>query len=640
MSDDTQNDDTSASRSPAVDADGPSIIVEIDDASHDDDAFADAAPPLSRPPPKPTSRPPAPSARPAMGSSPAIRQPPRPMSSQVPRPIQSSPADAVSIKPLKMISLGDSKPRSQRPPSSLDRTSNPLIFPGRGTPLSPLAERSPAPPSERPPVPLSERPPPPPPPPLADHRIADYRAREALAPPAMLEDDDGAVPTPRSEEHHAIPAVEEPSPGDAYDAPTPPPTEDRDRLRQPLDSAIDLDRVTPPPQPTRRSPPPPPSTRALPGDIGPDIEVGSAEIDVAFDSAPGKLEDEDRAPDTEASPHSEEEAIPVSETEPLTADAVVDTPPQAPPVTLASGAVELPRSLDDADKASTRKPPPPPPPKRPRPSGPPPSGDAVAQALEAPRFEPPTKPRAKPWWEELFTDDFGRGIMPLSEAQVKREATFIEESLGVAKGGAVLDLGCGAGHHATELARRGYGVVGFDLSLPQLALAGEYAQERGQKINFLQGDMRDMSFDEVFDGIYCWNTSFGYFEEEKNVLVAERVFKALRPGGSFLLDVINRDFVVEHQPSQVWFEGDACVCMDDMSVDFITSRLRVKRTMMLDDGRTKECSFSIRVYSLHELGKLLHEIGFKVTEASGHVAYPGVFFGATSPRIVILAQKP
>jgi SAM-dependent methyltransferase len=176
--------------------------------------------------------------------------------------------------------------------------------------------------------------------------------------------------------------------------------------------------------------------------------------------------------------------------------------------------------------------------------------------------------------------------------------------------------------------------------LPQLAVAGEYAQERGQKINFLQGDMRDMSFDEVFDGIYCWNTSFGYFEEERNVAVAERVFKALRPGGSFLLDVVNRDFVVEHQPSQVWFEGDSCVCMDDMSVDFITSRLRVKRTMMLDDGRTRECAFSIRIYSLHELGKLLHDIGFRVTEASGHPAYPGVFFGATSPRVVILAQKP
>jgi hypothetical protein len=118
------------------------------------------------------------------------------------------------------------------------------------------------------------------------------------------------------------------------------------------------------------------------------------------------------------------------------------------------------------------------------------------------------------------------------------------------------------------------------------------------------------------------------------------VYKALKSGGTFLLDVINRDFVVAQQPNQNWFEGDACVCMDDMSVDFITSRLSVKRTIMLDDGRNRECSYSIRLYGLHELGKILHDIGFKVIQASGQPSLPGVFFGAQSPRVIILASKP
>ncbi|MEZ4221896.1 MAG: class I SAM-dependent methyltransferase [Polyangiaceae bacterium] len=244
------------------------------------------------------------------------------------------------------------------------------------------------------------------------------------------------------------------------------------------------------------------------------------------------------------------------------------------------------------------------------------------------------------WWEELFGEDFSRAVGILSETQVTHEADFIEESLGIAKGGVVLDLGCGAGYHAVDLARRGYGVVGYDLSLHQLALAADVAQNSGQKLNLLQGDMREMAFEEMFDGIYCWNTSFGYFEEEKNFNVAQRIFRALRPGGMFLLDVANRDFVVAHQPGQTWFEGDACVCMDDMNVDFITSRLRVKRSLILDDGRSMECNYSIRLYGLHELGKLLHDVGFRVTEASGHPATPGVFFGASSPRIIILAQRP
>ncbi|HEY5010332.1 MAG TPA: class I SAM-dependent methyltransferase, partial [Acidimicrobiales bacterium] len=197
----------------------------------------------------------------------------------------------------------------------------------------------------------------------------------------------------------------------------------------------------------------------------------------------------------------------------------------------------------------------------------------------------------------------------------------------------------GTGRHAVELSRRGYEVVGFDLSLAMLARAGEDAQDREAKLNFIQGDMREMDFDEQFDGVFCWNTTFGYFEEDKNALVVDRIHKSLKAEGLLLLDVVNRDFLIRQSPSLCWFEGDGCVCMDEMSVDFITSRMKVKRTIMLDDGRSREIEYSMRVYSLHELGRILHEHGFKVCEVSGRTATPGVFFGNESPRIIILAEK-
>ena len=61
----------------------------------------------------------------------------------------------------------------------------------------------------------------------------------------------------------------------------------------------------------------------------------------------------------------------------------------------------------------------------------------------------------------------------ISDAQIAKEVDFIEESLAVAKGAMLLDLACGTGRHAIELTRRGYKVVGFDLSLPMLAKAAE-----------------------------------------------------------------------------------------------------------------------------------------------------------------------
>lgn len=247
--------------------------------------------------------------------------------------------------------------------------------------------------------------------------------------------------------------------------------------------------------------------------------------------------------------------------------------------------------------------------------------------------------KTRPWWEELFNDDFIRTMAKVTDGQINGEVNFIEESLGCEAGAMILDLACGTGRHAVELAARGYQVVGFDLSLAMLARASDEAQDRKQKINFVQGDMREMTFEETFDGVYAWNTSFGYFDEEKNAAVVARVHKALKKGGQFLLDVVNRDYIVRQAPSLAWFEGDGCICMDEMTIDFITSRMKVKRTLMMDDGRTKEIEYSIRVYALHELGKMLHDNGFRVAEVSGRTGTPGVFFGCESPRTLILAEK-
>jgi hypothetical protein len=107
----------------------------------------------------------------------------------------------------------------------------------------------------------------------------------------------------------------------------------------------------------------------------------------------------------------------------------------------------------------------------------------------------------------------------------------------------------------------------------------------------------------------------------------------------FLLDVVNRDYVASRAPGLVWFEGDRCVCMDDTYLDFFTSRLRVKRTAMFEGGLSRELDYSIRLYTLHELGKMLHEAGFKVIEVTGLTAHPGVFFGTESPRIIVLAER-
>jgi SAM-dependent methyltransferase len=249
--------------------------------------------------------------------------------------------------------------------------------------------------------------------------------------------------------------------------------------------------------------------------------------------------------------------------------------------------------------------------------------------------------RPSEWWAEIFDDDY-LSLLPTPTARDdRREVDFIEKSLSVKKGSLVLDLACGNGRHAVGMARRGYRIVGVDLSLPMLARAGELAQENDQKINFIHGDMRELGFDKTFDAIYCVGTSMGYFDDSTNITVLEGIARALKPGSPFLLEVSNRDHIIEKQPNLIWFEGSGAVCMEETSFNYINSRLYVKRQLIFgDSGRQVNHELSVRLYSLHELGLILGRAGFVVHHVAGHPATPGAFFGVDSSKIIILAVRP
>jgi SAM-dependent methyltransferase len=245
----------------------------------------------------------------------------------------------------------------------------------------------------------------------------------------------------------------------------------------------------------------------------------------------------------------------------------------------------------------------------------------------------------KPWWESIFTENFLNTIPEYSQAYIRREVNFIESGLGLNPGWLVLDIGCGTGRHAIELANRGYQVVGIDLSLPLLTRAAEEAQQRNVKVTFLHKNILETEFEQGFDGIYCIGTSFGYFDEGENIELIKKIYQILKPNSYLLLEVINRDYVIKNQPNFIWFEGKNCVIREETSFNYITSRLLVRRNIFYQDKSEERMEYNIRLYSCHELGMLLHENGFRVTEISGDFVTPGAFFGSESKRLIIVSEK-
>jgi SAM-dependent methyltransferase len=286
--------------------------------------------------------------------------------------------------------------------------------------------------------------------------------------------------------------------------------------------------------------------------------------------------------------------------------------------------------------------PPPPPAAHKAPPSPPPAkkDKAPAPAIATPIAKADGKAaRGKPWFVDLFDEDYLRTLPFLTPQATQAEAEFVINAMGLSPGAQVLDVGCGYGRHAMELAARGFHVVGLDMSTPLLVRGGEEAHRRGLTINFVRGDMRELDFEAQFDGAYCLFSTFGYFDDETNKKTVGNIARALKPGGRVLIEILNRDYVIADLPTRVWWEGDGCVVLEEVELNYFSSRIQVNRSVVFDDGRQLEQEISVRAYSLHEVGKLLHAAGFRVLEVSGAYHTRGRFFGNQSRHIIVLAER-
>ena len=128
------------------------------------------------------------------------------------------------------------------------------------------------------------------------------------------------------------------------------------------------------------------------------------------------------------------------------------------------------------------------------------------------------------------------------DARLKREMPFLLENLNKSEGNQVLDMACGTGRHSVELATHGMKVVGFDSSQAMIGFAIDLAQERGARVDFHVADMMDFRSvaDGPFDEVLCLGNSLALLpsvEDLKRVVTS--VYSVLRPGGFFIVQVLN-----------------------------------------------------------------------------------------------------
>ena len=244
------------------------------------------------------------------------------------------------------------------------------------------------------------------------------------------------------------------------------------------------------------------------------------------------------------------------------------------------------------------------------------------------------------WPIAFFDDDYLKIYAPrLTEERTRAEVEFIERELGVSAGARVLDLACGAGRHAVGMAQRGHRVTGFDFNAHYLELGAKAAREAGTTVTWAQGDMREFHFEPPFEGVYSYFTSFGYYSDEENERVIANVSKSLRPGGRFLIELTNRDYILTHPLQRSWLQrGDGALLMEENTLDLASSRVTSRQTLIepgADSRITKE--YDLRVYTCAELSALMRRNGLDVLRALGGAN--GSVYTAESRRLVLVATR-
>jgi SAM-dependent methyltransferase len=244
------------------------------------------------------------------------------------------------------------------------------------------------------------------------------------------------------------------------------------------------------------------------------------------------------------------------------------------------------------------------------------------------------------WWRSLFNSPIYFELYAAEDTKkAVAEVRDLIRLLDLRPPARILDIPCGYGRHALELARRGFTVTGVDVSPVQLGRARQEAARAGVAVTFVEQDARTLALEGGFDLAINMFLSFGYFETEAEDLAMLRgISRALRPAGRLLMQLWNREYEIRYfDRYQVDRRGEILE-VEEWEFDHLRGRLNWTNTAFFPDGRRQSWWHSIRAYTVVELRALLERAGLRLDAVYGGLG--GEPYSIESEEMVLLATRP
>lgn len=218
-------------------------------------------------------------------------------------------------------------------------------------------------------------------------------------------------------------------------------------------------------------------------------------------------------------------------------------------------------------------------------------------------------------WSETFFEGpwIDLHLWMRSQSDVQRETDSILSLLEPAPGTHIVDVPCGPGDHAVELARRGHHVTGIDRCAELLDHARRRAREAQVDAAFVEGDMRTFRTETSFEALICMWGSFGYFDASGDRAQLETYHALIRPGGRLLLDLLPLEGILTSFEPRDSQRVGRMIVTQERSYDMLRQRIDGVWTFHRDDERI-ERSTSMRLYTVREAYELLESAGFSEVE--------------------------